>query len=62
MKTMCSSGYHQGDSVATNIFGTIMYGYTFLVPMKQEISTNKASSVIYVIISDPQYTKCSKVV
>ena len=33
MKTMCPSGYHHNDFVATHALGHMMYDCTLLVPM-----------------------------
>ena len=38
MKTMCHPGHHCNGFVATHTLGHMMYGYTLLAPMNQNIT------------------------
>ena len=47
MKTMCPPSYHHNVFVTTHALGHIMYGYTLLLPMNQEVlnKSNKEHNV-----------------
>ena len=36
-KTMCHPAYHHNDFVATHALGSMIYGYTLLVPMNERV-------------------------
>ena len=45
IKTKRPPGYHNNYFVAIDVLGRMMYGYTLLLPMNPECSTNKTRMV-----------------
>ena len=58
MKTMCPPSYHHNGLVATPALGSMMYGYTLLVPMNQRV-LNKLSKDHYFV--EQEIKKCKTI-